>query len=86
MQSGIDAVGVDQEPERDYSKWNVLYFVAFLLLAGFIVLNMLVGIVVENFHKCQDELRKEQNNNESERNEVKDRSRSSSGKSFHMKD
>ena len=86
MQSGIDAVGVDQEPERDYSKWNVLYFIAFLLLAGFIVLNMLVGIVVENFHKCRDELLKEQNNDESERNEVNDRSRSSSGKSSHMEE
>ena len=86
MQSGIDAVGIDQEPERDYSKWNVLYFIAFLLLAGFIVLNMLVGIVVENFHKCQGELRKERNTDESERNEVNDRSRTSSGMSFHMED
>ena len=77
---------VDQEPERDYSKWNVLYFIAFLLLAGFVVRNMLVGILVENFYKCRDELLKKQNNNESERNEVNDTSRSSSGKSSHMED
>ena len=37
----------------------MLYFVAFLLLAGFVVLNMLVGVVVENFQKCRDLLEKD---------------------------
>ena len=80
MYSGVDAVGPDQQPQRDFAKWNVLYFVAFLLLAGFVVLNMLVGIVVENFHKCRNELLKEQNAEKSEKVEVKNRSRSNSGK------
>ena len=62
LYSGIDAVDVDKEPKRDYAKWNILYFTAFLLIAGFIVMNMLVGIVIENFHKCRDEQKlKEQN-------------------------
>jgi hypothetical protein len=80
MYSGVDAVGPDQQPQRDFAKWNVLYFVAFLLLAGFVVLNMLVGIVVENFHKCRNELLKEQNAEKSEKIEVKNRSRSNSSK------
>ena len=80
MYSGVDAVDVDEQPIRDNSKWNVLYFVAFLLLAGFVVLNMLVGIVVENFHKCRNELLKEQNMEKSEKNEVEERSRSNSSK------
>ncbi|XP_046854592.1 voltage-dependent T-type calcium channel subunit alpha-1G-like [Xenia sp. Carnegie-2017] len=62
LYSGIDAVDVDKQPKRDYAKWNILYFIAFLLIAGFIVMNMLVGIVIENFHKCCDEQKlKEQN-------------------------
>ena len=32
---------------------------AFLLLAGFVVLNMLVGVVVENFQKCRDIIEKD---------------------------
>lgn len=32
---------------------------AFLLLAGFVVLNMLVGVVVENFQKCRDMIEKD---------------------------
>ncbi len=37
----------------------MLFFVAFLLLAGFVVLNMLVGVVVENFQKCRDMIEKD---------------------------
>ena len=47
------------QPIRNHNKWNVLYFVAFLLLAGFVVLNMLVGVVVENFQKCRDIIEKD---------------------------
>ena len=78
MYSGVDVVEVDEQPQRDHSKWNVLYFVAFLLLAGFVVLNMLVGIVVENFHKCRNELLKEQNAHKSEKNDVESQSRRNS--------
>lgn len=47
------------QPIRNNNKWNVLFFVAFLLLAGFVVLNMLVGVVVENFQKCRDIIEKD---------------------------
>jgi voltage-dependent calcium channel T type alpha-1G len=54
MYDGIDAVGVDQEPIENYNEWMIFYFISFVLLVGFIVLNMFVGVVVENFHKCWD--------------------------------
>lgn len=37
----------------------MVYFIAFLLLVGFFVINMFVGVVVENFHKCKDALEAE---------------------------
>lgn len=76
MYDGIDAVGVNEQPIRDHNKWNVLYFVAFLLLAGFVVLNMLVGVVVENFQKCRDIIEKDrQAEKEKEREKEKARKR-----------
>lgn len=36
----------------------MIYFISFLLLVGFFVLNMFVGVVVENFHKCKEALEK----------------------------
>ncbi|CAI4233228.1 unnamed protein product [Auanema sp. JU1783] len=59
MYQGIDAVGVDMQPIENYNEWRMIYFISFLLLVGFFVLNMFVGVVVENFHKCKETLEKE---------------------------
>uniref|UniRef100_A0A915K0X9 Ion transport domain-containing protein n=1 Tax=Romanomermis culicivorax TaxID=13658 RepID=A0A915K0X9_ROMCU len=59
MYQGIDAVGVDKQPITNYNEWRIVYFISFLLLVGFFVLNMFVGVVVENFHKCKEALEKE---------------------------
>uniref|UniRef100_A0A8C7L377 Ion transport domain-containing protein n=1 Tax=Oncorhynchus kisutch TaxID=8019 RepID=A0A8C7L377_ONCKI len=53
MYHGLDAVGVDQQPVINNSPWMLLYFISFLLIVSFFVLNMFVGVVVENFHKCR---------------------------------
>uniref|UniRef100_A0A8C9WAX5 Calcium voltage-gated channel subunit alpha1 H n=1 Tax=Scleropages formosus TaxID=113540 RepID=A0A8C9WAX5_SCLFO len=53
MYDGLDAVGVDQQPIRNHNPWMLLYFISFLLIVSFFVLNMFVGVVVENFHKCR---------------------------------
>uniref|UniRef100_A0A671K9D1 Voltage-dependent T-type calcium channel subunit alpha n=1 Tax=Sinocyclocheilus anshuiensis TaxID=1608454 RepID=A0A671K9D1_9TELE len=53
MYDGLDAVGVDQQPIMNYNPWMLLYFISFLLIVAFFVLNMFVGVVVENFHKCR---------------------------------
>uniref|UniRef100_A0A2K5MSR8 Calcium voltage-gated channel subunit alpha1 H n=1 Tax=Cercocebus atys TaxID=9531 RepID=A0A2K5MSR8_CERAT len=53
MYDGLDAVGVDQQPVQNHNPWMLLYFISFLLIVSFFVLNMFVGVVVENFHKCR---------------------------------
>ncbi|XP_068439080.1 voltage-dependent T-type calcium channel subunit alpha-1G isoform X3 [Clinocottus analis] len=53
MYNGLDAVGVDQQPVMNHNPWMLLYFISFLLIVAFFVLNMFVGVVVENFHKCR---------------------------------
>ncbi|GCB77487.1 hypothetical protein scyTo_0015672, partial [Scyliorhinus torazame] len=67
MYDGLDAVGVDQQPMMNYNPWMLLYFISFLLIVAFFVLNMFVGVVVENFHKC----RKHQEVEEAKRREEK---------------
>lgn len=49
-----------RQPIENYSEWRLLYFIAFILLVGFFVLNMFVGVVVENFHRCREEQEKEE--------------------------
>ncbi|KAG7248913.1 hypothetical protein CRUP_022795, partial [Coryphaenoides rupestris] len=40
-------------PVTNHNAWMLLYFISFLLIVSFFVLNMFVGVVVENFHKCR---------------------------------
>ncbi|KAJ8399753.1 hypothetical protein AAFF_G00408580 [Aldrovandia affinis] len=67
MYDGLDAVGVDQQPVMNNNPWMLLYFISFLLIVAFFVLNMFVGVVVENFHKC----RRHQEAEEAKRREEK---------------
>ncbi|XP_053367832.1 voltage-dependent T-type calcium channel subunit alpha-1G isoform X4 [Clarias gariepinus] len=67
MYDGLDAVGVDQQPIMNHNPWMLLYFISFLLIVAFFVLNMFVGVVVENFHKC----RRHQEAEEAKRREEK---------------
>ncbi|RWS29033.1 voltage-dependent T-type calcium channel subunit alpha-1G-like protein, partial [Leptotrombidium deliense] len=60
MYTGLDAVAVDQQPIENYNEWRLLFFISFLLLVAFFVLNMFVGVVVENFHRCREEQEKEE--------------------------
>ena len=66
MYYGVDAVDVDRQPIEKYSPARSLYFIAFLLLASFFVLNMFVGVVVESFHNCHDEQDREPENRRQE--------------------
>ncbi|XP_064478455.1 voltage-dependent T-type calcium channel subunit alpha-1G-like isoform X2 [Ornithodoros turicata] len=60
MYSGLDAVAEGVQPVENYNEWRLLYFISFLLLVAFFVLNMFVGVVVENFHRCREEQEREE--------------------------
>jgi len=55
MYQGIDAVGPDEEPVEGANDINSLYFIAFLLIGGFLILNMFVGVILENFNQAQEQ-------------------------------
>ncbi|XP_051987465.1 voltage-dependent T-type calcium channel subunit alpha-1H-like isoform X1 [Xyrauchen texanus] len=81
MYDGLDAVGVDQQPVRNHNPWMLLYFISFLLIVSFFVLNMFVGVVVENFHKCrQDQEEEEARMREEKRQRLLEKKRRSKAK------
>lgn len=61
MYDGIDAVGIDKQPKKNHNPWAFLYFVSFLLIAGFVVINMVVGVIIDNFQKCRVMVEEEMN-------------------------
>lgn len=52
MYEGIDAVGVDMQPVENYNEYMAFFYLIYLLIVGFFVVNMFVGVVIDNFHKC----------------------------------
>lgn len=53
MYAGVDAVDVDMQPKRNASPVMAVFFMAFILVGGFLVLNMFVGVILENFQAHQ---------------------------------
>ena len=61
MYKGIDAVGIDMQPVKNNNEFMALFYVFYLLVVGFFVVNMFVGVIVDNFHKCRREQQEEEN-------------------------
>jgi hypothetical protein len=56
MFAGIDSRGEDQHPQVDYSPFWSLFFIAFMVVGNFFVLNLFVGVVIDNFNRMKEKL------------------------------
>ena len=54
MHSAIDQRGIDMQPVRDYDRLWAIYFVVFLILGAFFVLELFVGVIIENFSRLRE--------------------------------
>ncbi|XP_053191097.1 voltage-dependent T-type calcium channel subunit alpha-1H-like [Scomber japonicus] len=54
MYDGLDAVGVDKQPVRNYNKWMLIFFISFMIVSIFL-LDMFIGVMVETFHECMQD-------------------------------
>ena len=54
MHSAIDQRGIDMQPVRDYNRLWAIYFVIFLILGAFFVLELFVGVIIENFSRLRE--------------------------------
>jgi Ion transport protein len=55
MYHGVDATGRDLQPLRDNSPGAALYFIAFIIVGSFFVLNLFVGVAIDKFNNMQAE-------------------------------
>lgn len=61
MYNGIDAVGVDMQPIQNNNEYMALFFIVYLLVVGFFVVNMFIGVIIDNFHRCREAQADEEN-------------------------
>jgi hypothetical protein len=53
MYAGCDATGFHKEPVRDAQEIWSLFFVAFIFIGSFFILNLCVGVIVDNFNSIK---------------------------------
>ena len=51
--SASDITEIDKQPMRDNGKYNVIFFVFFVLIGSFFILNLIVGVIIESFQKLR---------------------------------
>lgn len=51
MNSAIDSVGVNRQPDFEYNLYMYCYFISFIILGLFLPLSMLISVVITNFNK-----------------------------------
>lgn len=56
LYAGMDAPGrLGQNPQRNGNPGAALYFIVFIIIGSFLVLNLFVGVVVDNFNRLTEE-------------------------------
>lgn len=48
MNKAVDGKGIDQEPVEEYNDMKAIFFLVYFFVSNFILLNMFVGIIIEN--------------------------------------
>ena len=54
MYVGIDARGVRLQPKKDYNVFTIIYFIGFMILGSQFIINLFVGVVIDNFTRIKD--------------------------------
>jgi len=56
MTDASDVTGVDLQPIRENSQYNIIFFVVFVLVGSFFILNLIVGVIIESFQKLKNQV------------------------------
>lgn len=58
MNAGIDSVapdhGIEQEPVEHNNDWYLFYFIMYMIFGSQFILNLFVGVIMDNFNKIKD--------------------------------
>jgi len=54
MYSGVDARGINKQPKENAQEFWVFYFLGFMIIGSQFILNLFVGVVIDNFNKIKE--------------------------------
>ena len=53
MNSAIDSTGIGNQPVYNNNFWQCLFFCAFMVIGSIFMLNLFVGVIIDNFNKIK---------------------------------
>ena len=56
MYLAIDSVAPGKAPERNHNPAASIYFIFFIFFTTFFIMNLFVGVVIDEFYKIKDTL------------------------------
>lgn len=57
MEDAVDVTDVDQQPQYEASLFYYFYFVTFAICGSFFTLNLIIGVVIENFNALKKKVK-----------------------------
>ena len=54
MYNGVDATEIGFQPKKNTSHLRILFFCAFMVVGSQFILNLFVGVIIDNFNKIKD--------------------------------
>ena len=57
MEDAVDVTEVDKQPQYEASLFNYLYFIVFVICGSFFTLNLLIGVIIENFNALKKKVK-----------------------------
>jgi len=56
MLAAVDSTGIDQQPKENFNTVPILFFIAFIIVGSFFIMNVFVGVVCATFNQTKAEL------------------------------
>lgn len=54
MNDGVDGVGIMKQPKQNANIGLVIFFVAFMIVGSQFIINLFVGVVIDNFNTIKE--------------------------------
>ena len=54
MYSGIDTTDINLQPKENANSAFTVYFVLYMIVGSLFVMNLFVGVVIDNFNKIRE--------------------------------
>lgn len=57
MDDAVDSTNINEQPKFENTKTAYVFFLVFIFVGSFFTLNLLVGVIIDNFNRLKKEVR-----------------------------